>query len=340
MRPSSFLAVAAATLSITCTDARAAGGWVWPLRGPVITAYANDNARPYAGGMHRGIDIGAAVGTPVGAAHAGSVTYAGRLGRSGLTVAVANSGGRHMTSYLHLDEIAVARGERLEAGARVGTVGTSGKRSTEQPHLHFGVRLADRSSFYVDPLSLLGPLSAPAAVAAAVVPAVPSAEPVRAQPAPVRVRAAAPAVRAPSRAPARVPARVRTRVPRGQPAPRGAPRHVPDPVVTGRSRSPAPLSRPERRPSQAAERHPVLQPLPALEPAGSHDLLPVWIGASLALLALIAFARPVTRALRRVRSRLRSRRPPPRPTRTPTPVASRLPGSVPGPRSRVVERRV
>jgi len=48
-----------------------AGDWTWPVQGPVLTPYANDNARPYAGGMHRGIDIGAASGAPVVAAHTG-----------------------------------------------------------------------------------------------------------------------------------------------------------------------------------------------------------------------------------------------------------------------------
>ena len=56
----------------------AAADWIWPLRGPVFTHYLNDDARPYAGGMHRGIDIGAPVGTSVSAARAGEVTYAGR----------------------------------------------------------------------------------------------------------------------------------------------------------------------------------------------------------------------------------------------------------------------
>ena len=67
-------------------------GWTWPVRGRVLTTYTNDNARPYAGGMHRGIDIAAAVGTPVVAARAGAVTFAGPLGSSGLTCRGAHRG--------------------------------------------------------------------------------------------------------------------------------------------------------------------------------------------------------------------------------------------------------
>jgi hypothetical protein len=123
------------------------------VRGPVLTMYANDNARPYAGGMHRGIDIAADVGTAVVAARSGTVTYAGALGSSGNVVAVRD--GRYAVSYLHLGSVSVSRGDRVAAGARVGEVGTTGRRSVPEPHLHFGVRLARVDGHYVDPLSLL-----------------------------------------------------------------------------------------------------------------------------------------------------------------------------------------
>ena len=125
-------------------------GWRWPVRGGVVTLYENDNARPYAAGMHRGIDIAADVGTTVVAARAGTVRYAGPLGSSGNVVAVHD--GRYAVSYLHLSVVSVSRGERVPAGARVGEVGTTGRRSVAEPHLHFGVRRAGR---YVDPLALL-----------------------------------------------------------------------------------------------------------------------------------------------------------------------------------------
>ncbi len=166
----------------------AAADWVWPVRGPVITHYINDDSRPYAGGMHRGIDIGAPVGTPVSAARAGEVTYAAQLGFSGLTVAVNTVDGVHVTSYLHLSSIAVRRGQRVEPGDRIGEVGVSGRRSKDEPHLHFGVRVAGSEHSYVDPLTLLprvggerpGPAAEPAAAPV----------PVWTEPVPVRVRAA------------------------------------------------------------------------------------------------------------------------------------------------------
>jgi hypothetical protein len=120
------------------------------VRGSVVTLYSNDDARPYAAGMHRGIDIAAGVGTTVVAARAGTVTYAGALGSAGNVVAVRD--GTYAVSYLHLSGVSVSRGERVAAGARVGEVGTTGRRSTPEPHLHFGVRRAGR---YLDPLTLL-----------------------------------------------------------------------------------------------------------------------------------------------------------------------------------------
>jgi hypothetical protein len=159
--------------------------WTWPVNGPVITPYVYDEARPYAAGMHRGIDIAAPLGTKVGAAHAGTVTYAGMLGASGLTVAIATSDGAFVASYLHLSRIATRRGATLEAGDDVGAVGTTGTRSASEPHLHFGVRRAGEPDAYIDPLSLLPPLPTPTR---AVPPAsVPARDQARAGPAPATI---------------------------------------------------------------------------------------------------------------------------------------------------------
>jgi hypothetical protein len=147
-----FTIALVAALFLVAPPGAEAAGWRWPVRGPVLTSYANDNARPYAGGMHRGIDIGAGVGTPVVAARAGTVMYAGALGAAGVVVAVR--AGPYATSYLHLSEVSVSRGDRVAMGERLGAVGTTGRRSVREPHLHFGVRMA-ASDRYVDPLSLL-----------------------------------------------------------------------------------------------------------------------------------------------------------------------------------------
>jgi Peptidase family M23 len=268
-----LLVTAAPLIVVLLAAAPARAAWVWPLHGEVITPYRNGDD-PYAAGQHRGIDIAGAVGAPVVAAAGGEVRFAGTAGSSGLTVSVRISEG-YDTSYLHLSSVEVRTGERVSAGGRIGAVGTSGTRSAEAPHLHFGVREAGEQHAYLDPLAFLPP---PASAA----PDGPSPAPA---PAPVPV--APPAVPAPTGAPAprRVPAGRRVpaarRVPVGGrvPAARRVPvrRRVPAgrPVPGTR---PVPAARPVRaapggraaRPVPGAHRPPVprLSPGDAGEPAG------------------------------------------------------------------------
>ena len=184
--------LAPSLLLLAPATARAgAPGWRWPVSGAVITGYRNGDD-PYAGGQHRGIDIAAAVGTPVVAAVGGTVSYAGLAGSSGLTVAVRTADGRLETSYLHLSAIAVRAGEGVEGGDRLGAVGTTGRRSAAEPHLHFGVREADNRFAYHDPLDFLPPLAAPPGLPAPAPVPVPVGEPARPDPSPAG--AAAPSV--------------------------------------------------------------------------------------------------------------------------------------------------
>jgi hypothetical protein len=132
------------------------------------------------------------------------VTFAGVAGSSGLTVSERTGDGRFDLSYLHLSATAVRRGDVVAAGAAIGAVGTSGRRSAEAPHLHFGVREAGQRSTYGDPLDFLSPPPAGGAPDPAPAP-VPVADPVVADPAPAAV-APGPPVAAPARvAPAPLP---------------------------------------------------------------------------------------------------------------------------------------
>ena len=132
--------------------------------------------------------------------------FAGTAGSSGSTVSVRSEDGRFDVSYLHLGSIAVRRGARVAAGEALGTVGTTGVRSIERPHLHFGVREAGTRHAYVDPLTLLPPIVAPPVRPPQPVP-VAAPAPVRPAPAPVPVPAPrAPALRVPVPAALRLPA--------------------------------------------------------------------------------------------------------------------------------------
>lgn len=117
----------------------------WPLQLPV-----GDGFGPRSDRFHAGIDIPAAVGTPVAAAAPGRVVYAGwRDGGWGLEVTIAHGSGVR-TIYAHLSRVDVALGQQVPTGAPVGLVGATG--DANGPHLHFEVRLRGAA---VDPLSAL-----------------------------------------------------------------------------------------------------------------------------------------------------------------------------------------
>jgi len=130
--------------------ARASGDWTWPVVGPVIRGFDPPDS-PFGSG-HRGIDIAAAVGTPVRAAAPGTVTFAGPVGGR-LFVTVEHGVGLEST-YSFLSSIAVRRGDVVSQGQVIARSGT-GHAGDIIPDLHFGVKLADA---YVDPLEYLGPV--------------------------------------------------------------------------------------------------------------------------------------------------------------------------------------
>ena len=235
MKPTFLSLLAAVLLSVLVAPAvaAAAGDWPWPVAGQVLTPYRNV-ADPYAGGQHRGIDIAAADGEVVSSSTPGTVTFAGVAGSSGLTVGVLTADGRHEVSYLHLASAAVRAGQLVRPGERLGTVGRSGRRSVDAPHLHLGVREAGTDHAYLDPLAFLSetpvvaapPAPVPAPVAPAPVPAATGDRaPRRPSPAPRRTPAEAQASpdaasSAPSARPVASP--VRDAAPGGEATPRGA----------------------------------------------------------------------------------------------------------------------
>jgi hypothetical protein len=162
MRATAFVCFALCALLVPVTPSLAAGDWAWPVRGQVLTEFRNGDD-PYAAGQHRGVDIAAPVGTPVVAAAPGTVVFAGVVGSSGLVVSERSGDGRYELSYLHLSAASVRRGQTVGRGATLGSVGVSGTRSAEQPHLHFGVREAGDRHAYLDPLPFLAapPAEAP-----------------------------------------------------------------------------------------------------------------------------------------------------------------------------------
>lgn len=118
-----------------------------PLYGALLRVYdAPDN--PFAPG-HRGVDVGAAPGTPVRASADGVVSFAGSVAGN-LTVSVDHPDGVR-TTYSFLGSIAVTEGQSVSRGTLVGTLGDGHPGSALPPHVHLSAR---RDGVYFDPLSL------------------------------------------------------------------------------------------------------------------------------------------------------------------------------------------
>jgi murein DD-endopeptidase MepM/ murein hydrolase activator NlpD len=111
----------------------ARGGWTWPVNGPVTSEYGRRWGR-----QHEGIDIGAGTGSPIYAARAGVVTFAGQMSGYG-NLTLVDHGDGIVTAYAHQSRFMVRNGERVAVGERIGSVGCSG--SCTGPHLHFEVRV-------------------------------------------------------------------------------------------------------------------------------------------------------------------------------------------------------
>jgi murein DD-endopeptidase MepM/ murein hydrolase activator NlpD len=129
--------------------------WTGPFRSPVAAAPAkNFGARRVFNGQprsrHNGVDFAAPNGAPVTAPAPGRVALAENQYFSGGTV-ILDHGGGLFTTYFHLSRLDVGPGNLVEAGQRLGAVGSTGRATG--PHLHWGARLRGAR---IDPLVLRG----------------------------------------------------------------------------------------------------------------------------------------------------------------------------------------
>ena len=89
--------------------------------------------------FHSGIDLLAAIDTPVLATSDGTVILVSKEGPYGFLVVVDHGQGRQ-TRYAQLNRFQVAIGQAVKSGETLGFVGTTGRPDIPQPHLHFEVR--------------------------------------------------------------------------------------------------------------------------------------------------------------------------------------------------------
>ncbi|NUW46708.1 M23 family metallopeptidase [Nonomuraea rhodomycinica] len=123
--------------------------WRWPMAGPprIVRPFAPPLERWLAG--HRGMDLAAPPATPILAAGAGTVRYAGRLAGRGV-VSVEHPGGLR-TTYLPVAP-SVRPGQHVSPGDLLGTLEAATGHCAESC-LHWGLIQPPR---YLDPLLLLG----------------------------------------------------------------------------------------------------------------------------------------------------------------------------------------
>jgi len=121
-------------------------GFRWPVRGRIIEGFGKQSN----GDNNNGIYLAAPEGTPILSASSGIVIYAGAYpGEFGNLVLVKHEDD-WVSAYAHADVISVSRGDKVERGQHIATVGRTGNVSS--PQLHFELR---KNANPVDPLPIM-----------------------------------------------------------------------------------------------------------------------------------------------------------------------------------------
>ncbi len=130
-----------------------AGSFSWPVKGIVTGVYGSRrilNGKPRA--PHYGIDIAAPENTPISAPQDGIVRMVSDLYFTGWTIVLDHGHGVSST-FLHLKKTFVSVGNKIRKGAKIGTVGATG-RSTGA-HLDWRINLFEKR---LDPALVAGPM--------------------------------------------------------------------------------------------------------------------------------------------------------------------------------------
>ena len=123
---SSLSSESGATSSSVAPFAAAQGQLPWPVEGPLLSKFGRRLHPVYETvTLSKGIEIVAKEGTSVRALFDGTVRFADWFTGYGLVV-ILDHGDSFISLYGHLRAIGVAVGQRIEAGAAIGTVGNTG----------------------------------------------------------------------------------------------------------------------------------------------------------------------------------------------------------------------
>ena len=125
------------------------GELCWPLPGHTYISCHFGEVDAFGNAGHRGTDIPAPEGTPILAAHSGTVLVSGWNDSYGNQV-LLDSGAGLSTRYAHMTQTAVTAGEAVTAGQVIGYVGSTGDSTGN--HLHFEVM---QNGVRMNPLELV-----------------------------------------------------------------------------------------------------------------------------------------------------------------------------------------
>ncbi|WP_337881419.1 peptidoglycan DD-metalloendopeptidase family protein [Rheinheimera sp.] len=117
--------------------------WNWPVRGPILATFSN------AEHGNKGLDIGGAAGTPVRAAAAGEVVYAGNALRGYGNLVIIRHNDDYLSAYAHNRRLLVKERDTVVSGQKIAEMGNTDATSTR---LHFEIRFRGKS---VDPKKYL-----------------------------------------------------------------------------------------------------------------------------------------------------------------------------------------
>ena len=125
------------------------GSFQVPINSAVTSTFGNK--RIFNGEMksfHQGLDLRAAMGTPIHAASGGVIVLAKNLFMTGNTVLIDHGYGI-FTVYAHMSKLQVKKGQEVKPGETLGLSGMTGRASG--PHLHWGAVI---NRFKVNPTDL------------------------------------------------------------------------------------------------------------------------------------------------------------------------------------------
>ncbi|MBT3359595.1 MAG: M23 family metallopeptidase [Rhodospirillales bacterium] len=115
-------------------------GFAWPIHGVVSGVFGSQrilNGKPRA--PHSGVDIAAPRGAIVRASADGVISLVHQdMYFTGKTVMIDHGFGL-ASVFIHMDEILVRDGQRVDQGTPIGKVGATGRATG--PHLHWGISL-------------------------------------------------------------------------------------------------------------------------------------------------------------------------------------------------------